>query len=822
MFLPEEFISSSFIMLNLLAKIEGNQDTPHFKLLALIEQDLPECNRRDKIDELAERFCVNHGASKAARKRIQKAIVQVRRQDLLPFFSRLTAIFDRVYPDIASQVILEIEQQFHGLTRWKKQQNLEHRMRNARYLGELTKFRVAPPMVALRCLRRCILDFSGYNIDVACCLLESCGRYLHRTKYTNSKIVEIMDSINRLRKVKFLDDRYNALIDSALFMVVPPPITQKERKLLDPMEAYLLDLLVVRLTPDDKLIALAKKQIARLPWSDPSKNCGYLVAKYILKACRKGRYNAVHAVVGLMLSLKKEKTEVYIRVLDTVIEELQYFLEVPNPRDHQRVLSYARVLGEMFHRGLIGFPVVTAQLYNIINYGHAIPPALREASLKHDTPNEEVVSSKALSSKLLKRPSGVTRTIKEDEEFEEKSATDDSFQESSNSKPVAVSAFSKFDPRVPSLIDPPSSVFRIKLVCTILDSCVVSISNQNKASLNQFLASFQRYIFTKSSIPADIEFSILDSFDLIDSRLRSLNMDANARKIPEGYGITRYKTWYDAHNATVSYEEKDAIAAKRLENNNMNLLNDSGTLDEGILLNEEVMSSSDSDDDADDSVADQLSQESDDDILNKDPVDDASMDHQSNDDNDEDSEFSEDNVSLNEDEDDVDEEALQKSREQKLEEEMFDQELRRITLEAIEKGKVAARTGLGGKVSDAMPSASQFIKKKNSDVTGDSKDNPFSAMLTGGGGVQFNFLKKGHKGRVEAKSLLVPSDSTIAKVLSKQDDEAMREKNILKARVLQYEVENSELFPTLSSSFGPKMKDRYRPLSMEDIDNNFK
>lgn len=785
--------------------------------MALIEQDLPECNRRDKIDALAERFCINHGTSKTARKRIQKAIVQVRRQDLLPFFSRLTAIFDRVYPEISSQVVTEIEQQFHGLARWKKQQNLEHRMRNARYLGELTKFRVAPPIIVLRCLKRCILDFSGYNIDVACCLLESCGRYLHRTKHTNAKLIEIMDSMNRLRKVKFLDDRYNSLIDSALFTVVPPTVAQRERKVLEPMEAYLLDLLVVRLTPEDKKIALAKKQIARLPWNDPSKNCGYIVAKYILKACRKGRYNAGTAVAGLMLSLKIDKPEVYIRVLDTLFEEIQYSLEAPNPRDHQRVLSYARLLGEMCNRGLVGFNAIITQLYNIVNYGHAVPPALREVSLKDENVNDDHINSKKISSKLLKGPSGISGTIKEDEEFEENCASD----EPSHSKPVPVSPFSKFDPRVPCVLDPPTSAFRVKLVCTILDSCIPSITNQNRASLNQFLASFQRYIFTKTSIPADIEFSILDSFDLIDSRLRFVNVDVNSRKIPEGYEMIRYKTWYDAHYATISYEEKDAIAAKRYENSSMTLSAESVNLDEEILLNDDIASSSESDDDGDDSVADQLSIESNPDVLDEEPMDEASLEERSNYEKDDDNEGSyDDDMSSNQDEDEIDEYTLQKNREQKLEEEMFEQELRRITLEAIEKGKVAARTGFGGKVSDAMPSASQFIRKKISDLSGDTKDN-FAATLNGGVGVQFNFLKKGHKGRVEAKALVVPSDSNIAKVVSKQDNEAIREKNILKARVLQYEVENSELFPTTSSNFGPKMKERHRPLSMEDINNNF-
>lgn len=172
--------------------------------MVLIEQELPECNRKDKIDELAEKFCTNHGASKNSRKRLEKAIFLVPRSrlDLLPYYSRLAAIFDRVYSDIAAPLVVELEQQFHGLSRWKKQQSIDNRIRNARFIGELTKFRVAPPIVALRCLRRCLADFSGYNVDIACCLLESCGRFLHRTKHTSTKLGEIMETMVRIRKAK--------------------------------------------------------------------------------------------------------------------------------------------------------------------------------------------------------------------------------------------------------------------------------------------------------------------------------------------------------------------------------------------------------------------------------------------------------------------------------------------------------------------------------------------------------------------------------------------------------------------------------------------
>lgn len=189
---------------NLSIDDDGNKDAPHYKLMALLEQELPECNRIDKVDELAEKFCTNHGTTKNARKRMQKSLFAVPRGrlDLLPYYARAAAIFDRVFPDIAEPLVEELEKQFHGLARFKKQQSLENRLQNARYIGELTKFRVALPIVVLKGMRRCLDDFSGYNVDVVCCLLESCGRFMYRTKHTSGKIAQLLDTIKRIRKAK--------------------------------------------------------------------------------------------------------------------------------------------------------------------------------------------------------------------------------------------------------------------------------------------------------------------------------------------------------------------------------------------------------------------------------------------------------------------------------------------------------------------------------------------------------------------------------------------------------------------------------------------
>jgi regulator of nonsense transcripts 2 len=183
---------------------DENKDTPHYKLMVLLDQELPECNRREKIDELSEKFSTNHGSSKNSRKRLTQTLFLVPRTrlDLLPFYSRMAATLSRVWSDIGESLLVELEQQFHGQAKFKKNQNIESRLRTARYIGELTKFRLAPPIIALRCLRRCLDDLTGGNVDVACVLLESCGRYLYRFPHTNEKLTKIMESMMRLSKAK--------------------------------------------------------------------------------------------------------------------------------------------------------------------------------------------------------------------------------------------------------------------------------------------------------------------------------------------------------------------------------------------------------------------------------------------------------------------------------------------------------------------------------------------------------------------------------------------------------------------------------------------
>jgi regulator of nonsense transcripts 2 len=812
----------------LLNEDQGTKDTPHYRLQVLLEQELPECTRREEVDALAEKFCVNHGRSKTSRKRLTKALFQVphTRLDLLPHYSRLAAAMDRIYPDMSSSLIVELEQQFHGLAKFKKQINPETRLKNARYIGELTKFRVAPPIVVFRCLRRCLDDFSGFNIDVACCILESCGRYLYRTQHTASGLNTLMDTMMRLSKTKNLDERYQSLISSAFFMVKPPlTAPRKVAKVYPPLEAYLRHLILVKLEPTEASISFVAKQILKFPWSDSTKQCGPLVCKYMLKACRKGRYRAVSAVAAVAASVRRNKPEIAARLIDACIEEIQWAIEHPSFRDQQRTLAYARLLGELHACSLISGSVLIQELYNFINFDHSISQELRDASAKLLANTSEEIED---TLPVYNSASGVTIAINENEEME------DDILEIKHEVPkvVAVSPHSLYDPRVLSQIDLPNSFFRIKLVCSLLESSAKQLVTRNNLNnLEGFLTAFQRYLFTKATLPTDVEFSILDTFDAVDSEWRKATM--KDKKKPdssvENQGFPRYENWIDAHNATIEKEEQQALSdirsRRRLEalagisDGNFDILND----DSSTLLDAEG-----EDDDYDGSDVDDT--ESDDEMDEEgEDVSTAAAGHTDDDTDTKDYDMEDEEVSDVESEEEGEEEDYDDEEEfdeeahmRQLEEEAFERELRRITMEALEKGKNTARAGALGKVAANMPSGSQFIRKKNIDVP--EEDGP-AVTLGGEEGISFQLLKKGSKGKVEAKKLIVPKDTNIAIRAAMHDDAADREHDIIKARVLQYEAESATQEASGGNVYLEQTKlqvIRNRPvLSMEVIDRNF-
>ena len=422
---------------------------------------------------------------------------------------------------------------------------------------------------------------------------------------------------------------------------------------------------------------------------------------------------------------------------------------------------------------------------------------------------------------------------------------------------VAVSKHSKYDPRVPTPLDAPNSPFRISLVCTVLENAsAVLVSTSNKGKLGAFLAAFQRYLFTKDTLPTEVEFNLLDVFDVIDSRWKEKAGGGRHRgkKTADATGFTRYQTWIDAHNATVAVEEAQFLSKQRTETR---LLAQAGVVPAGdasvsVAGTEELDELDDdmaivSDDEDEASIDDERSLNSADEMSVDSNASDGSKatekadsDEASSGSEEDDQEEVGDEEYFDEDEEvdeEMDEAAAQEAYMRQMEDDAFEREIRRLTMDALEKGKVTARS-TGGKVSDSMPVASQLSIKKAT-ASGDqaavnaeaissmpTSASPTPGPTTFGGeqGMSFQLLKKGHKGRAETKQLLIPTDTNLARAANKQDDEAARERDILKEQVLRYAAESAEQDAAGGNVYMEQSKlqaIRNRPLTMEQIDGAF-
>lgn len=150
--------------------------------------------------------------------------------------------------DVATPVLEALKREFFGMMKTKNLQYIDNKVRNVRYLAELVKFGVAPPITAFRMFKTMMADFSPHNIELVAILLESCGRcvsepqspsfhislrlsfrhylkgkeaylthysmlpdifhrYLYLLPYTHERTCDVIEMMLRLRRAKNLDLR---------------------------------------------------------------------------------------------------------------------------------------------------------------------------------------------------------------------------------------------------------------------------------------------------------------------------------------------------------------------------------------------------------------------------------------------------------------------------------------------------------------------------------------------------------------------------------------------------------------------------------------
>ncbi|KAH7661825.1 regulator of nonsense transcripts 2 protein [Dioscorea alata] len=326
-------------------------------------QRLPGCVSRDLIDQLTVEFCYLN--SKSSRKKLVRALFGVPRSslELLPYYSRMVATLSTCMKDVPTMLVTLLEDEFNFLLSKKDQTNIETKIKNIRFIGELCKFKVAPPGLVFSCLKACLDDFNHHNIDVACNLLETCGRFLYRSPETTIRMTNMLEILMRLKNVKNLDPRHSTLVENAYYLCKPPERSARVSKSRPPLHQYIRKLIFSDL--DKSSVEHVLRQLRKLPWSE----CELYILKCFMKV-HKGKYSQVHLIAVLTAGLSRYHDEFAVAVVDEVLEEIRLGLELNDYAMQQRRIAHMRFLGELYNYELVDSSVIFETLYLILVFGH--------------------------------------------------------------------------------------------------------------------------------------------------------------------------------------------------------------------------------------------------------------------------------------------------------------------------------------------------------------------------------------------------------------------------------------------------------------------
>lgn len=310
-------------------------------------------------------------------------------------------------------------------------------------------------------------DFNHHNIELVAALMESCGRYLYLSPECHKRMEEVIETVQRLRKMKHFDMRQNTLIESAIYIVKPPERKEKPKVEMTVVQKYIKFLFNEKLGTSEVTVDTLIMAVRKLPWQSQEED----VEAHILKACMsltESKYVTIPILADFISGINKYQPNLAILLVDTVLETLLRGLEAPFKREPQKLLGAIRLIGEMYNYEVLGSSVIYDVLYLIINHSHEINDE-EELAIKADflvsleQKEEEADGGETPPSSSLTNATASSNDHKVDKEGKADSSNlyasiSPSFYYFKGSNRIYHNQ--KYDPRKHSDVDRPSDTFR--------------------------------------------------------------------------------------------------------------------------------------------------------------------------------------------------------------------------------------------------------------------------------------------------------------------------------------------------------------------------
>jgi regulator of nonsense transcripts 2 len=240
----------------------------------------------------------------------------------------------------------------------KTAQSYMRKMRNTRYLCELVKFRLAPPIRVIRLFHICLDDLEHpHNSEMVSILIENVTSFLLRGGMTRVKGEELLDKLTAARKKFVLSTEEDTRLDHSLQQLrqamQPRRALVETGRVRSPLEQYARKLLFGML--DDDNFVKVRGQLRKMPYNNAQD--GDMITS-LFRKCHRIAYDKVHLLAEIVADTCDVHGWVGINVIDSIIEDLRLDLEIGKFREMQRRLQDYKYLGELYNFKVATFPLL--------------------------------------------------------------------------------------------------------------------------------------------------------------------------------------------------------------------------------------------------------------------------------------------------------------------------------------------------------------------------------------------------------------------------------------------------------------------------------
>ena len=289
--------------------------------------------------------------------------------EMLPYLSRVIATFNQYISDFGETIASKLEGEVSHAIREKQQNSYMRKMRGVKYIAELVKFRVAPPIRAIRLMNLAIEEFpSTQSVEMVIALVENVGPFLMRGGVTKEKMCDVLSNIDKALKKTGVPSQYEPILENAIAVCKRAnnpsagPVVRKGR-IRTPLEQYVRYLLLSALS--EATFFKVRAKVRTLPWTS-AREADVCVS--ILRKAYLCSWDSVHLVAELVADVSDVHGWVGVNVVDSVIESLRMDLEHPDSRSQQKRLQDIKYLGELFNFRLLNEQVLCYILAQMILY----------------------------------------------------------------------------------------------------------------------------------------------------------------------------------------------------------------------------------------------------------------------------------------------------------------------------------------------------------------------------------------------------------------------------------------------------------------------